>query len=138
MLTNSDYLQIILQEPEITFFYHDRPILYTKHHNEKPYMIFLVEEDSQSDRFLAVEYTEPTYVLLNGGHITLREFVIHPNHTVHNVRIEYPQNDEPRVLLGEPFEDNNTIPDADLPSKDATWNSNFWNSYQLKTVPHVS
>jgi hypothetical protein len=125
MLTNTDYLQLILKDPEVTFFYHDQPILYTNTHKDKTYMVFLVDTDNLTDRFLVVEYAEVTYDLLNAKEVSLREFVIHANNTVHSVLIEYPQNDEPRILHAEPYEDNSTIPDEDLPTKDALWNSNF-------------
>lgn len=121
MLTKTDYLKLVLKDPEITFFYHDRPMLYTITYQGKTYMVFLVEEEINIDRYLVVEYIAPIYALLNGGYITLRNFVTHPNHTVHEVLLEYPANAEPRILLGEQYANNLTIPDAYLPTPDATW-----------------
>jgi hypothetical protein len=71
---------------------------------------------------LLVEYTDTLHDLLFARQITPREFFIHPSNTVHNVLIEYPQNDEPRILSGEQYEDNATIPDEYLPTADAQWN----------------
>lgn len=124
MLTNKDCLEILHAnpKPEDTFFYYDRPILYTLTHNDNRYMVSLLDEDEdkQIDSFLLVGYSEATYALLKGKHITPKEFFTHPDNTVHHALIEYTEY-EPVILLANQYEDNQTIPDEYLPTPDAKW-----------------
>lgn len=125
MLTNADYLELLLQnpKPEETFFYHDRAILYALAHKGEKYMISLVDEDEdkQTETFLLVRYLEPTYSFLVQNLITPREFFTHPYNTVYHALLEYTEG-EPVILLADKYEDNLTIPDAYLPTADARWN----------------
>lgn len=123
MLPKSDYLEILMQQPDVTFFYHDRPVLYTISYNEEGYMVALVEEDyeGRTERFLLVQYSEETFSRLERGGISPREFFVHPDNHVHNVLIEYLDNGETVLALGLPYQDNSTIPDGYLPTVDAHW-----------------
>jgi hypothetical protein len=123
MLPKSDYLDILGRQPDITFFYHDRQILYTISHNDGGYLVALAEEDyeNKTERFILVQYAEDTFKLLQLGGITPREFFAHPDNKVHNVLIEYSENGESVLALGLPYKDNSTIPDEYLPAEDARW-----------------
>lgn len=124
MLPKSDYLEILERQPDTTFFYHDRPVLYTISHNGVGYLVALAEEDyeSRTERFMLVQYAEDAFNLLELGGISPREFFVHPDNIVHNVLIEYLENGETVLALGLPYQDNSTIPDGYLPTIDARWN----------------
>lgn len=125
MLTKTDYLELLLKhpKPEETLFFFDRPILYTTQHNGANYLVSLADEDEvkQTESFLLVEYPEETYALLQGKQITPREFFTHPDNTVHLALIEYGPQGSLTLLSGEPYRDNQTIPDEYLPTPDAKW-----------------
>jgi hypothetical protein len=123
MLPKSDYLQLLEREPEITFFYHDRPVLYTICHNGENYLVSFTEEDieKQTERYLLVQYSESTFNLLQQGEITFRQFFIHPKNNVHNVLLEYSNEKGLTLALSEPYDENSDIPDEYLPSPDARW-----------------
>jgi hypothetical protein len=123
MLPKSDYLELLACQPEFTFFYHDRPVLYAIIHNGEEYLVALAEEDyeNKTERFLLVHYTESTFNLVQLGRITPREFFVHPDNIVHHVLIEYSESGESILALGEPYGDNTTIPDGYLPTVDAVW-----------------
>lgn len=125
MLTKTDYLELILKplKPEETLFFFDRPVLYTTQHNGANYLVSLADEDEtkQTEAFILVEYPDAIYELLEEKRITPREFFTHPDNTVHLAHIEYRKNTRPRLLSGEIYTDNLTIPDEYLPTPDAKW-----------------
>lgn len=123
MPLKSDYLKLLELDPEVTYFYHDQPILYTVSHVGDDYMVALAEENEkeQTQRFLLIQYPPETFNMLQKGSITIREFFTHPSNSVHNVLVEYDENDGPSLALGVPYEDNSTIPDEYLPTVDAPW-----------------
>lgn len=128
MLPKSDYLKLLELEPEVTYFYHDRPILYTVSQDGENYMVSLAEEADEgkhTERFLLIQYPPETFNMLQQGSITIRGFFTHVSNSVHNVLIEYAGNDEPALALGVPYDDNSTIPDEYLPTVDAPWLNNL-------------
>jgi hypothetical protein len=124
MLTESDYLELLQKEPEEVFFYYDRPILYRASHQGNDYLISLLDDEGQTDRFLVVQYSEPIYSLLQESRIIPREFFIHSDNAVHEVLIGYSEDRKPALLLGTQYEDNLTIPDDYLPTVEARWTKN--------------
>lgn len=122
MLTDPEYLELLLKEPEQTFFYHDRPVLYTVSHHGESYLIALAEEDDekQTESFLLIQHSEDTYALLKGSLITPREFFTHPNNTAHLAVIGYTE-DRPTLISGKQYADTSSIPTDYLPTEDARW-----------------
>lgn len=122
MLTNTDYLDLLLKKTETTFFYHDRPVLYIIEHNKEKYLIALAEEDlvKQTETFIVLKYSAATYALMQDENTTPREQYLHPENTVHLVVMEY-RHSGPVVISGEQYKDKTTIPDEYLPTADAKW-----------------
>lgn len=110
-------------EPDLTFFYHDRPVLYTVQRNTEKYLISLSDEDNekQSETFLLVKFADATFALLEEKLLTPKEFFTHPDNTVYLATIEYTEHNGKVITQGEQYADNTTIPDAYLPTADARW-----------------
>lgn len=125
MLPKSDYLKLLELEPDVTFFYHDRPVFYTITDDGDNYMVTLAEEAVEGnpdiERFLIIHYPPEIFDLLQQGRLTIRNFFTHFSNTVHNALVEYDDDGEPVLVLGFPYDDNSAIPDEYLPTEDAPW-----------------
>ena len=88
-------------------------------------MVALAEEKVEGnvdvDRFLLIQYSPEIFELLQQGDLTIRNFFTHHGNIVHNLLVEYDEDDELALVLGFPYDDNSMIPDGYLPTEDAPW-----------------
>src|SRR6478609_4208982 len=125
MLTNSDQLKVLEIEPAVTYFYEETRFFYTVSHDDDNYMVALAEANVEGnpdvDRFLIIHYPPEIFDLLQQADINIRKFFKHPSNSVHNVLVEYDEEDEPHVVLGVLYDDNSAIPNKYLPTADIPW-----------------